>query len=143
MNPVKVLLVEDSVEDRTLILEVLQDERIALDLNFVDDGEQAMAYLKQQPPYENVVTPDLVLLDLNLPKKDGRQVLAEIKSDPDLQSISVVVLTTSDSEEDIVKSYISHANGYVVKPINLDRFVKLVKSINGFWLSAVTYPNKP
>lgn len=142
INPIKVLLVEDSFEDRTLIMEVLHDEKIALTLSCVEDGEQAMAYLNKQAPYENVDLPDLILLDLNLPGLDGREVLAEIKSTPSLKGIPVVILTTSDAEDDIARSYTLQASCYVVKPITLEKFNKIVRSINDFWFSAVTYPQK-
>lgn len=138
-NTIRVLLVEDSIEDQTLIKEVLSDERIALDLDIVNDGDTAIAFLNKQHPYESAGTPDLILLDLNLPGMDGRQVLTEIKNTPSLRSIPVVILTTSEAEEDIVRSYRLQASCYVVKPIDLEKFIKIIKSINEFWFSAVRY----
>ena len=135
----RILLVEDNLADSTLIFECFQQEKILVDVELARDGEQAMQYL------QNHLTkgrPDLVLLDLNLPRKDGREVLCEIKSDPRLRSIPVVILTTSESEEDISRSYKSQASCYVTKPIDLEQFHKIVKSIDEFWFSAVKYPPK-
>jgi CheY-like chemotaxis protein len=138
----KVLLVEDSLADLTLILEVLQEEKIAAEVSVARDGVEAMDYLLKQGPHTDATTPDLVLLDLNLPKKDGREVLAEIKASPELKSIPVVILTTSQAEEDIVRSYNLQASCYVTKPIDLEQFVKIVRSIDEFWFTAVRYPPK-
>jgi CheY-like chemotaxis protein len=138
----KVLLVEDSLADLTLILEVLQEEKIAAEVSVARDGVEAMDYLLKQGPHADATTPDLVLLDLNLPKKDGREVLAEIKASPELKSIPVVILTTSQAEEDIVRSYNLQASCYVTKPIDLEQFVKIVRSIDEFWFTAVRYPPK-
>lgn len=135
-NAINLLLVEDSIEDITLILDVFEDEKIAANVKVARDGEQAMEILAVE---EDI---DLILLDLNLPKKDGREVLAEIKTIPRLKSIPVVILTTSEAEEDILRSYQLQASCYVTKPINLDQFVRIVKSIDGFWFSAVRYPPK-
>jgi chemotaxis family two-component system response regulator Rcp1 len=140
---IRVLLVEDSVADANLVLEVLQEEKIAVNATVVRDGEEAMAFLGNHPPFEKAVRPDLILLDLNLPKKDGRQVLAEIKEDHSLKSTPVVVLTTSQSEEDILRSYNLQASCYVIKPIDLEQFIKIVKAIDGFWFSAVRFPSAP
>ena len=135
----RILLVEDNLADSTLILECFEQEKIFVDVELARDGEQAMRYLND---HVTKGRPDLVLLDLNLPRKDGREVLSEIKSDPRLQSIPVVILTTSESEEDILRSYRSQASCYVTKPIDLDQFNKIVKSIDEFWFSAVKYPPK-
>lgn len=135
-DAINLLLVEDSIADVTLILEVFEEEKIAANVKVARDGEEAMKIL------EGEVDIDLILLDLNLPKKDGREVLAEIKSIPRLKSIPVVILTTSEAEEDILRSYQLQASCYVTKPIHLDQFVRIVKSIDGFWFSAVRFPPK-
>jgi chemotaxis family two-component system response regulator Rcp1 len=137
-----VLLVEDSLADLTLILEVLNDEKIKVDVSVVRDGMQAMDYLNKKGEYKDSISPDLVLLDLNLPKKDGREVLAEMKSSPELKLIPVVVLTTSQAEEDIIRSYDLQASCYVTKTIDLEQFIKIIKSIDGFWFTAVKFPPK-
>ena len=141
-NQIKVLLVEDSLADARLIIEVFKEERISVDLDIARDGEEAMAYLYRQGKYKNAKRPDCIILDLNLPIKDGREVLAEIKADANLKSIPVVILTTSQSEEDIIKSYKLQASCYVTKPIDLEQFVKMIKSIDQFWFSAVRFPAK-
>ncbi|MBX9570238.1 MAG: response regulator [Candidatus Obscuribacterales bacterium] len=128
------LLVEDSIEDITLILAVFEEEKIAVNIKVARDGEEAMKLLLESDQI------DLILLDLNLPKKDGREVLLEMKSIPRLRSIPVVILTTSEAEEDILRSYQLQASCYVTKPINFDQFVKIVKSIDDFWFSAVRFP---
>jgi two-component system, chemotaxis family, response regulator Rcp1 len=138
----KILLVEDSVADARLIMEVLKEEKILVDVDVVRDGDEAMAYLNRIGKYENTPLPDLMLLDLNLPKKDGREVLAEVKADPELSAIPVVILTTSQSEEDILKSYKLHASCYVTKPIDLEQFIQMIKVLDGFWFSAVRYPSR-
>lgn len=132
---IKVLLVEDSQADARLITEVFRDEKIMVDLDITRDGEEAMEYL-----FTEGKNPDLIILDLNLPKKDGREVLAEIKEHETLKMIPVVILTTSQSEEDILKSYKLNANCYVTKPIDLDQFIKIIKSLDEFWFSAVKFP---
>jgi two-component system, chemotaxis family, response regulator Rcp1 len=139
---VKVLLVEDSIADSTLILEVFEDEKIAADVAVVRDGIEAMQYLKREGQYEAAPIPDIVILDLNLPRMDGREVLSEMKSTPGLETIPIVILTTSMAEEDIVSTYKLRANCYVTKPIDLEQFVKIVKSIDKFWFTAVQYPPK-
>jgi two-component system, chemotaxis family, response regulator Rcp1 len=136
---VEVLLVEDSLADLTLIMEVLQDEKIAVNVSVARDGIEAMDFLLQRGKFSDAVVPDLILLDLNLPKKDGREVLKEMKSHPDLQSIPVVILTTSQAEEDIIKSYDLQASCYVTKTFDFDQFVKIVRAIDGFWFTAVKY----
>jgi two-component system response regulator len=134
---IKVLLVEDSQADARLIKEVFRDEKIMVDLDIARDGEEAMEYLLREGN-----NPDLVILDLNLPRKDGREVLAEIKENKSLRTIPVVILTTSQSEEDIIKSYKLNANCYVTKPIDLDQFIKIIKSLDEFWFSAVKFPRE-
>lgn len=140
-QPVEILLVEDNEADVRLTKEGIREAKIHNNLNIVRDGEEAMQYLKNEPKYKHVPRPDLILLDLNLPKKDGREVLQEIKKDEKLRHIPVIVFTTSQAEQDIVKSYNLHANCYVVKPLNLDQFTKVVRSIEDFWFSIVSLPN--
>lgn len=139
---VKILLVEDSIADARLILEVFKEEKIAVDVDVVRDGEAAMSYLQRDGEFADKQQPDLILLDLNMPKKDGREVLAEVKADPKLKVIPIVILTTSQSEEDILKSYDLQASCYVTKPIDLEQFTKIIKSLDGFWFSAVRFPPK-
>jgi CheY-like chemotaxis protein len=141
-EPVQILLVEDSPGDIRLTREVLRDAKIANELHIVGDGEQAMAFLRREGDYADVRRPDLILLDLNLPRKDGREVLAELKDDPELGMIPVVVLTTSEAEEDIVRSYRLHANAYVSKPVDFDRFIEVVRQIDDFFVSVVKLPNR-
>lgn len=138
----KILLVEDSIADARLILEVFQEEKIAVNVDVVRDGEAAMNYLHKIGEYADRKQPDLILLDLNMPKKDGREVLAEVKADPILKVIPIVILTTSQSEEDILKSYDLQASCYVTKPIDLEQFSKIIKSLDGFWFAAVRFPPK-
>jgi two-component system, chemotaxis family, response regulator Rcp1 len=137
---VEILLIEDSPSDAELTVEALREAKLRNHLSIVEDGVLAMEFLRRQGPYANAPRPDLIMLDLNLPRKDGREVLAEIKADPDLQSIPVVVLTTSRAEQDIMRSYNLHANCYVTKPVDFDRFVEVVHSIESFWLYIVTLP---
>jgi chemotaxis family two-component system response regulator Rcp1 len=138
--PIEVLLVEDSPGDVRLTREAFKDAKVHINLNVASDGAEAMAYLANEGKYANSPRPDLILLDLNLPKKDGREVLAELKSSPALRCIPVVILTTSASEADIDGSYQHHANCYITKPVDLDGFLKVVKSIDSFWLSVVRLP---
>jgi CheY-like chemotaxis protein len=138
--PIQILLVEDSPGDVRLTQEVLRDARIANDLYVVGDGEQAMAFLRQEGEFARRPRPDLVLLDLNLPRKDGREVLADLSGDPELKAIPVIVLTTSEAEEDILRSYQLAANAYITKPIDLNEFIAVVRSIENFWLSIVRLP---
>jgi CheY-like chemotaxis protein len=138
--PIQILLVEDSPGDVRLTQEVLRDARIANDLHVVGDGEQAMAFLRQEGEFARRPRPDLVLLDLNLPRKDGREVLADLSGDPELKAIPVIVLTTSEAEEDILRSYQLAANAYITKPIDLNEFIAVVRSIENFWLSIVRLP---
>lgn len=141
-NAIEILLVEDNAGDARLAQEALKDSKILNNVTVVDDGVEAMAFLHRQGQYAKSPRPDLVLLDLNLPKKDGREVLGEMKATADLKRIPVVILTTSKAEEDIVKSYDLHANCYITKPIDLTQFMKVVKSIEDFWLTVVRLPPK-
>jgi len=140
VRPAEILLVEDSPADVRLTQEALKEYKVLNNLSVVGDGEQAIAFLRREGEYANAPRPDLVLLDLNLPKKDGREVLSEIKKDKKLRRIPVVVLTTSKAEEDILKAYNLNANCYVTKPVDLDQFMKVVKSVGCFWLSIVKLP---
>ena len=142
VQPIEILLVEDSPADVRLTFEALKEEKIYNNLHVVTDGVEAIAFLRREGKYAKAVRPDLVLLDLNLPKKDGREVLKEIKSDDDLKAIPVVVLTVSKSEEDIVKSYNLHANCYINKPVDLNQFMKVIRSIQEFWLTIVKLPTR-
>jgi two-component system, chemotaxis family, response regulator Rcp1 len=141
VEPIEILLVEDSPGDADLAREALAGTKVRNTLHVVGDGEEAMAFLRRQGKYANVRRPGLILLDLNLPKKDGRQVLAEIKSDDELKRIPVVILTISKEEQDVLKSYNLHANCYITKPIDLNQFLKVVRSIEEFWLTIVKLPN--
>ncbi|MBD6616525.1 response regulator [Komarekiella sp. 'clone 1'] len=138
--PIEVLLVEDNPGDAQLTRIALEDSKISIHLNVVEDGVEAMAFLRKQEKYATAAHPDIVLLDLNLPKKDGREVLAEIKTDINLKRIPVVVLTTSQAEEDILKAYNLAANCYITKPVDFDQFVKIVQSIENFWFAIVKLP---
>ena len=135
--PIQVLLVEDNIGDVRLTQEALRDAKVRNNLHVVSDGVEAMAFLRREGRYAGVPRPDLVLLDLNLPKKGGLEVLEEIKTDPHLQHIPVVILTTSQAEQDIVQSYRRRANAYVTKPVDLEQFLKVVGSIEQFWLEIV------
>ena len=141
-KPVDVLLVEDNPGDVRLTREALKEGKVINNLNVVRDGEEALAYLHREGPYAAAPRPDIILLDLNLPRKDGRGVLAEIKQDEALKRIPVVVLTTSRAEEDILRTYELHANCYIVKPVDLDQFIKVVRSIETFWLTIVKLPGE-
>jgi CheY-like chemotaxis protein len=138
----QVLLVEDNPGDVRLTREAFKDAKVHLDLNVVGDGVEAMEFLYQHGTYADSPRPDLILLDLNLPRKDGRDVLAEIKGDPSLKTIPVVILTTSASDVDVESSYLLHANCYISKPVDMDGFLKVVRSIDDFWLSVVRLPPK-
>jgi two-component system, chemotaxis family, response regulator Rcp1 len=142
-QPIQVLLVEDSPGDIRLTQEALRDAKMHINLHVARDGEQAMSFLMRKGEYANAPRPDLILLDLNLPKKDGREVLQEIKESLTLKIIPVVILTTSASEADILRSYSLHANCYITKPVSLDGFLTVVKSIDNFWMSVVKLPTKP
>ena len=133
-------MVEDNPGDIRLTVEALKEAKVRNNLHTVEDGVEALAFLRREGRYAEAPRPDLVLLDLNLPKKNGREVLAEIKEDPDLRRIPVVILTVSQAEQDIVKSYNLHANCYITKPVDLDQFLEVVKSIENFWLTVVMLP---
>ena len=143
LAPIEVLLVEDSVGDVRLTREAFKDARVHINLHVAVDGDDAMTFLKRERQYADAPRPDLILLDLNLPKKDGREVLKEIKESRTLATIPVVILTTSASEEDILRTYQLHANCYITKPVDLEGFLKVVKSIDTFWLSVVKLPRDP
>ena len=141
-RPAEFLLVEDNPGDVRLTREALRDSKLANNLSVVGDGVEAMAFLRREGKYADAPRPDLVLLDLNLPRKNGREVLAEIKSDPDLKRIPVVVITSSEAEQDIFATYNLHVNCYVTKPVDLDQFIKVVRSIETFWLTIVRLPGE-
>lgn len=140
---IEILLVEDSPGDVRLTREALSEAKVSNSLHVVKDGVEAMQFLRREGRFSAAPRPDLVLLDLNLPRMDGRKVLAEIKGDINLRTIPVIVLTTSDAEGDILKSYNSHANCYLVKPVDVDRFFAQVRSLEGFWLAVVKLPPEP
>lgn len=137
---IEILLVEDNPGDARLTVEAFKEGRVLNNLNVVHDGVEALAYLRREGRYANAAQPDLILLDLNLPKKDGREVLEEIKADERLMKIPVIVLTTSAAEEDIARAYTRHANCYITKPVDLDHFLRVVQSIESFWLTLVKLP---
>ena len=139
-RPIEILLVEDNAGDVRLVKEALEENKFLNNLHMARDGVEAMKFLHKEGEYANAVRPDLILLDLNLPKKDGREVLAEVKGDEDLKRIPVVIMTISKAEEDILKTYNLHANCYITKPIDLDQFIKVVKSVENFWLAIVELP---
>jgi CheY-like chemotaxis protein len=138
--PIEVLLVEDDPGDVLMTREAFEEHKVGNRLRVVSDGVDALAYLRREEPYEDAARPDLILLDLNLPRRDGREVLSEIKNDDSLCRIPVVVLTTSQADEDILRSYQLHANAYVTKPVNFDQFVTVVKQIDEFFISVVKLP---
>jgi chemotaxis family two-component system response regulator Rcp1 len=139
-QPIEILLVEDNPGDARLAMESLKDAKVNNNLYWVQDGVQAMVFLRRQGEYSEAPRPDVVLLDLNLPRKDGREVLAEIKTDENLRRIPVVILTVSSDERDVLETYNLHANCYITKPIDLDQFIEVVKSIEDFWLTIVKLP---
>ena len=138
--PVEILLVEDNPGDVRLTQEALKESKVTNNLSVAEDGVEALAFLKREGKYADAPRPDLLLLDLNLPKKDGRELLEEIKANENLRRIPVVVLTTSKAEEDIVRMYNQHANCYITKPIDFDQFIEVIKSIENFWLTIVKLP---
>lgn len=140
VETVNILLIEDNPGDVRLTIEALKDTKLHNHLSVVNDGVEAMAFLRQQAPFANAPRPDLILLDLNLPRKDGREVLEEIKTDSSLKRIPVVILTTSSDERDILGTYNLHANCYIAKPVDLNQFLTIVKSIQSFWFSIVKLP---
>ena len=140
LKPIEILLVEDNPGDVRLTKEALKEAKVINNLTVLKDGVEALAFLRQEGPYAAAKRPHLILLDLNLPRKDGREVLAQIKAHDALRRIPVVVLTTSEDEQDVLKSYNLHANCYVTKPVDLERFIKVVRSIEDFWLGIVVLP---
>ncbi len=142
MKPVDILLIEDSPGDADLAKEALEESKLRNNLFIVTDGIEAMDFLYKKGKYSNMPRPDLIILDLNLPKKDGREVLKEIKLDDKLKRIPVVILTTSKAEEDVLKTYDLHANCYITKPIDLEKFLEVVKAIENFWMSIVVLPKE-
>jgi CheY-like chemotaxis protein len=139
-RPIEILLVEDDPGDELITREAFEHNKLSNRLHVAHDGEEGLNYLYQREPYQDAPRPDLILLDLNLPKYDGRQLLERVKSDPDLARIPIVVLTTSSAEEDILRSYELHANAYVTKPVDLDQFISAVRQIEGFFLQVVRLP---
>ena len=139
-RPIEILLVEDNPGDVRLTVEGLNEGKVRNHLHVTRDGVEALAFLRREGEFSNAVRPDLILLDLNLPRKDGREVLQDLKSDPMLRTIPVVVLTTSRSEQDVLRSYELQANCYITKPVDLEQFITVVKSIEDFWLTIVTLP---
>jgi len=141
-QPVEILYVEDDPGDVLLTKEALSDGKVCNQLHVVGDGVEAMEFLRREGEFANAPRPDLILLDLNMPRKDGRETLAEIKADPDLDTIPVIILTTSDAEQDILKSYKLKANCYITKPVDLDKFTEVVRMIQEFWFCVVKLPPK-
>lgn len=139
-RPAEVLLVEDSPGDVRLTREALKEGKVRNNLSVVSDGVEAMEFLRREGKYKDAPRPDIVLLDLNMPRKDGREVLAEMKSDEQLKRIPVVILTTSEAEQDILRTYDLHANCYLTKPVDLEQFISIVKSVEDFWLTIVQLP---
>ncbi len=140
VKPIEIMLVEDSPSDADLAVETLSESKVLNNLHLVEDGVEALAFLRREGVHANAPRPDVILLDLNLPKKNGLEVLREIKSDPQLMRIPVVILTTSAAEEDILKSYSLHANCYITKPVDFQQFTKVVRLIEDFWLAVVKLP---
>jgi CheY-like chemotaxis protein len=139
-RPIEILLVEDNAPDVRLTQEALKEGKVRNNLAVVSDGVEALDYLHRRGPFADVTRPDIILLDLNLPRKDGREVLAEIKADPSLRRIPIVVLTTSSAEEDVIKTYDLHVNCYITKPVDMEQFVSVVKAIDSFWFEVVRLP---
>jgi chemotaxis family two-component system response regulator Rcp1 len=139
-RPIEILLIEDSATDVMLAEEALEQAKLRNNLHVVKDGVEAMAFLRREGKYSGVPRPDLMLLDLNMPRKDGREVLAEVKSDDKLKQIPVVVLTTSQAQEDVLKAYGLHANCYISKPVDFEQFANVVRAIDQFWFTVVTLP---
>lgn len=139
-RPIHILMAEDNPDDIELAMEALKDAKVGNTLKVVKDGEEALAYLHGEGPYQGSLRPDLILLDLNMPRKDGREVLKEIKNHPTLRRIPVVILTTSQAEEDILNTYDLHANCYITKPVDFTQFLKVVRSIEDFWFTVVKLP---
>jgi chemotaxis family two-component system response regulator Rcp1 len=141
VTPIQILLVEDSESDIVLTQEVLKEAKVLNELAVARDGEEALRHARREGEFEGEPLPDLILLDLNLPRKDGREVLGELKADPELHRIPIVVLTTSTQERDVLAAYDHHVNAYITKPVDLNQFVAVVKSIEEFWLSVVRLPH--
>ncbi|MCL5037858.1 MAG: response regulator [Chloroflexi bacterium] len=141
-RPVEILLVEDNRGDIRLTMEALKDAKVRNNLSVVEDGVEAMNFLRKEGRYAGVPTPDIILLDLNMPRKDGRQVLKEIKDDSDLKKIPVVILTTSKADEDVLRAYHLHANCYITKPVDAGQFIKVIGEIEEFWLTVVELPGE-
>jgi len=141
-KPLEILLVEDNKGDIGLITEFLSDAKVITNIHIAEDGEEAIRFLCSKDKFLGSTLPDIIILDLNLPKKDGREVLKEIKENDDLKNIPVIILTTSSAEKDILRVYDLHANAYIVKPLDFDEFMKVIKSITDFWFKAVTLPPK-
>ena len=141
-RPIEILLAEDNPGDARLTIEAMREAKVSNRMHVVEDGVEAMEFLRREGGFGDAPRPDLILLDLNLPRKDGREVLAEVKADPDLKRIPVVVLTTSRAEEDVMRAYDLHANCYVTKPVDLAQFMKIVAQIDEFWVKVVTLPRK-
>ena len=146
MNPnnalIEILMAEDSPDDRLLAEEAIKFSKLANRLHMVNDGEEAMAFLRRDEPYANAPTPDLILLDVNMPRKNGLEALVEIKSNPNWKHIPVVMLTSSNADADVLKAYQHHANCYIVKPVDFERFIEVVRSIEHFWFGIVKLPPK-
>ncbi len=142
VESIDILLVEDNPGDVRLTREALKDAKVLNDVHVVQDGVEAMQFLHREGKFANVPTPDMILLDLNLPRKDGREVLAEVKADPKLKRIPVVILTTSKADEDILRTYNLHANAYITKPVDLNRFIEIIHTLEEFWFSIVKLPPK-
>ncbi len=142
-RPIEILLVEDSPSDTDLTLEALKDFKVRNHVSVVEDGVQALQFLRRQGPFAEAPRPDMIMLDLNLPRKDGREVLADIKADEDLKTIPIVVLTTSRADQDILRAYQLNANCYITKPVDFNQFLEVVRSIESFWLFVVTLPPVP
>lgn len=143
MKPVEILLVEDNPGDVDLTLEALEEAKLRNNVHVAEDGVVALEFLRREGRHSQAPTPDLILLDLNMPRKDGREVLQEIKEDPDLKRIPVVVLTTSEAEQDILDAYEYRANAYIVKPVDLDQFLGTIRTLEDFWLTVVRLPSRP
>lgn len=140
-KPIEILLIEDNLGDNRLTIEIFKEAEVPNNIQTVTNGVDALEFLNQEKKFQNATRPDLIILDLNLPKKDGREVLADIKKDPKLKCIPVIVLTTSQSKKDIKSTYEHHANAYITKPIDLNHFIKVIKSIEKYWLSTVQLPS--
>jgi CheY-like chemotaxis protein len=143
LRPIEILMVEDNPGDVRLTREALKGGKVANEMHVVTDGAAALDFLYRRPPYQKAPRPDMVLLDLNLPKKDGREVLSTMKSDPFLKTIPVVILTTSQAEEDVIRAYNLSCNCYVTKPVDFEQFTRIVQAIESFWLTIVTLPPHP